>query len=144
MLGLRRPASALVATAILALGGAGCRQDFMSDVRLHADGSLDRSIYQPVDKEQLNLQALGWKEVVPAPAPSTLEKRGWSGELAELFKSPGKADSPYVATRGRFPSVKDLPGHFRAKAPPDSGLSDGTFRAAHRRTDLVVAVHTQA
>ena len=115
----------------------GCGGAYRAETTLHADGSLDRAVYQPADgTPDAARQAKLWKEITFAPKPDDLDRQGWPDALTMLPAHPQDQGHPYFAAWNHFASVKDVPAHVRFPSPEGSGLPDGKLERELTRTDL--------
>src|SRR5262249_56910009 len=114
--------SALVLGSALSLG---CPASvYHSETFLYADGSVERTIYQPtVETPEAARKAELWKKATYAPDPEALKKQKFVGKYADLPPADSGKDTPYFVGVGRFPSPKDIPDTYERRAPPNSGLA---------------------
>jgi hypothetical protein len=133
----RAPILLLSAAAALCAACTGCGGAYRAETVLHADGSIDRAIYQPYAHTPEAARRPGfWKQVTFAPKPEDLEKQAWPEALALLPVHGQDEKHPYFAAWNHFASVKDIPDHVRFKAPEKSGLPDGRLERDLTRMDL--------
>lgn len=132
---LRQTATIAAVAALCALA-TGCGR-YRAETTLHADGSLDRAIYQPADgTPEAARQAKLWKEITFAPGPDDLDRAGWPDALTMLPAHPQDNGHPYFAAWNHFASVKELPEHVLFRASGGFGLPDGKLERELTRTDL--------
>jgi hypothetical protein len=116
---------------LLSLFSLGCPRVYRSETIWHADGTVNRAIYQeweatpePVRRSQV------WQRTTAAP-------KGWSGPISRLpVKNSGEA-GPYFAAWGRFQSPQDIPMHFIRKAPEGARVPDSELVRDCSRIDYV-------
>jgi hypothetical protein len=131
--------SLLLLTAAVAACGActGCGGSYRAETVLHADGSIDRAVYQPYADTPEAVRRPGlWKQATFAAKPEDLDKQGWPDALTLLPAHARDEKHPYFAAWNHFASVKDIPDHVLFKAPEHSGLPDGRLERELTRTDL--------
>ncbi len=89
----------------------GCVSYYRAETVLHADGSVERAVYQP-ESSAVKLSAEnGWSQkrhVAP------VDDERWRGGIRDL---PATSDKQYVAASGRFASPEALPGHLSFPTP---------------------------
>jgi hypothetical protein len=123
----------VLVVAVLAALLSGCQSDYNGETTLFPDGSVERSIFQPVDSTPAEAQQDAvWKtkEVAPyKPKPS------WQGER------------PYIKAEGKFPSVRELPNSLRIQRQADEKvaklaplLPSGKLARRYERVDYVFVV----
>lgn len=113
----------------------GCvTEHFRAETVLMPDGSVDRAIWQSLDKEQHKQ----WDEVRSGIQDERLESELW--ELADnaVKGGDGKPLNPkeyYTSARGRFASAEQIPEHYHKDAP--AGLPASTLKRKAERDDFV-------
>lgn len=124
--------------AFLVVGAAGCGQKlYRAETTLHADGSVDRAIYQLREETpEAALRPQIWKGTTHAPR---IGPEKWEGPIAKLPPADFDKDNPYFAAWGHFDSPQALPQHFVMKAKAE-GIADGKLAVEHLRTDYVFVV----
>jgi hypothetical protein len=119
----------------------GCPSVYPSETVLHADGSIERAIYQEAKETPTEAKNPGlWKQTTFATTPDNLEKQGLLGPISHLPIRGNAKDLPYFAAWGDFKSIKDLPEHVVFKAPEGSGLPNGKLARSYTRNDYVFVV----
>jgi hypothetical protein len=136
----RNKAAALLAAAALCAAVTGCGKTFKAETVLHADGSIDRAVYQPADSTPDDARAAGvWRGTTFALPPDCLDKEGWPAALTALPPHDRGGDYTYFAGWNHFASVADIPDYVVFKAPPGPKLPDGKLVRSLERTDLIFA-----
>ena len=127
----------LLLAVALSCACTGCGGAYQAETVLHADGSLDRAVYQPaLETPDGAKQAKLWKQITFGPKPDDLDKQGWPAGLTLLPVHAQDELHPYFAAWNHFDSVKDLPETVLFKAPEGSGLSNGKLERELVRTNL--------
>src|SRR5438128_12080499 len=63
----------------------GCPKVYRSETVWHADGSVDRAIYQDWEQTPEPVRrSETWQETTAAPEPQKQEKQGWSDPISKL------------------------------------------------------------
>jgi hypothetical protein len=120
------------------IGSPGCLHVYRSETVWHADGSVDRAIYQDWNATPDSMRgSKAWQQTTSAPDPQKLDRQGWSGPISTLPVRPGSDGGSYFAAWGRFPSPRDIPVHFVHKAPENSGVADAELVRDCHSTDYV-------
>ena len=127
-------APAMVIAALLTLG---CEPNlYRAETELHADGSVHRAIYQPVEATPPDAQKAGvWKTSTYA---KRIEHDKWTGGISDLPRADRDERHPYFAAWGRFESPDKLPQAYSKKAPRT--LQDGKLDIEYQREDYVLVV----
>ncbi|MBC7815695.1 MAG: hypothetical protein IAG10_02220 [Planctomycetaceae bacterium] len=125
-----------IAACLCVVFVSGCTTEhFRAETVLLPDGSVDRVIWQSLDKEQHTQ----WQEVHRGIQDERLQSELW--ELADNPRPKavdGKPDNlkDYDTTaRGHFKSAEQIPNHYRREAP--SGLPDAILKRKAERDDFV-------
>jgi hypothetical protein len=122
----------------LSVLSVGCQHVYRGETVWHADGSIDRAIYQESNATPEAVRRPdAWKQTTYAPDPPRLERQGWSGPISKLPLCPSDGDHSYFAAWGRFRSAQDIPDHVVFKSPEGLGLPDGQLLRDCRQTDYV-------
>lgn len=114
----------------------GCSvEHFRAETELFPDGSVDRSIWQPLDEQQRKR----WPEVHDGISDERLQSEPWDVfDIHHPKQKDGKPNHPKNngwSARGRFGSVEEIPEHYRVEAPP--GLPASTLKRQTEREDFV-------
>mgnify|MGYP003390258622 CR=1 FL=1 len=113
---------------------AGCTTEhFRAETVLLPDGSVDRVIWQSLDKEQHE----PWDEVRDGIQDERLASELWT-LVDHAPKGPDGKPAPKsggVTARGHFQSVEQIPQHYRKDAPP--GLPASILKRKVEREDFV-------
>lgn len=128
--------SRVVACVWIVVVSCGCSVDhFRAETELFPDGSVDRSIWQPLNEEQRKR----WPEVRDGIADERLQSEPWAVfDINRPKQKDGKPNHPKnngSSARGRFGSVEEIPEHYRKEAPP--GFPDSTLKRKVEREDFV-------
>jgi hypothetical protein len=125
-----------IATCLCVALASGCTTEhFRAETVLLPDGSVDRVIWQSLDKDQQRQ----WDE-----ARDGIQDERLASELWELADNPrpkaidGKPDNLKnhgTTARGHFKSADRIPNHYRKEAP--SGLPDAILKRKAERDDFV-------
>jgi hypothetical protein len=123
---------------VLCVFSSGCPKVYRSETVWHADGSVDRAIYQDRDATPESVRrSKVWLQTTSAPDPQTLERRGWSSPISKFpVKKPGEA-GPYFAAWGHFQSPQELPAHFIRRAPDGAAVPDSELVRRCNWTDYI-------
>src|SRR5205823_3007242 len=120
---------------------SGCLQVYRAETTVHANGRVERSIYQPLSETpEAAHRPERWHATTYPPPPADLEKEGWVGPISQWPVRPPKNGNSYFAAWGAFPSVRDIPDHVVIKADEAPGLPEGRLVREHERRDYVFAV----
>lgn len=127
-----RPVAGLWLTALL----CGCSvEHFRAETELFSDGSVDRSIWQPLDETQRKQ----WPTVAQGMQDERLQTELWGAfDFNRPKRKDGKPANPKddgVSARGKFASVKEIPEHYRKEASP--GPPAATLQRKVEREDFV-------
>lgn len=123
-------------TCVCALAAStffGCGEKFYrSETTLHADGSVDRAIYQERNEtpEEVLRPEL-WTRTTHA---ALIEPGKWNGLISELPEHAADQKHPYFAAWGHFESPSKLPAHFLKKGIP--GGPEGRLALDYSRVDF--------
>ena len=72
------PRTTIPLLIVVCLAVTGCQKAYRAETILHADGRVERSIYQPAnDTPAIVKLDPGWKQTTFAPNPDGLEHQGW-------------------------------------------------------------------
>ena len=108
---------------------SGCTvEHYRAETELFPDGSVDRSIWQPLDEQQRKR----WPEVREGIQDERLQSEPW--EALDHNRQKLHPKSSGTSARGRFGSVEEIPEHYRREAPP--GLPDSTLK---RKAERVIS-----
>jgi hypothetical protein len=116
---------------LLSLFPLGCQKVYRSETTWHADGSVDRAIYQeweatPKEARRPEL----WRQ-------RTAANKDWTGPIDQVpIKARGEA-GPYFAAWGRFKSPRELPAHFILRAMLWDAAAESRLMRECRLTDYV-------
>src|SRR5207302_4084693 len=94
----RRPCwSATGVVFLLSILGCGPRV-YRSETAWHADGSVDRAIYQDWEHTPEAVRCSNaWQQTTAASDPKKLEKQGWTGPISKLPVKKNSEAGPYFA-----------------------------------------------
>ncbi len=132
----------LLAAVLLACAlAAGCRATYRAETTLHADGRVERAIFQPLtDTPEAVRRPELWEQVTFAPESARLDEQELAHGIRGLaVKGPDK-ERPYFAAWGTFKTAGDVPDHFVVHAPERSGLEDSRLARDYVRNDYVFVV----
>jgi hypothetical protein len=120
----------------------GCQPvHYRSETELHADGTVERAIYQALGgTPEAILTSDRWQQTTYAPDPEALDKIGWPTSIKDFPKLPRDGKHPYFAAWGRFDAPGSLPDHLAFKAPEGTNLPAGRLVRDCGRTDFVFVV----
>jgi hypothetical protein len=126
-----------LAVVIAALVTLGCEPKlYRAETVLHADGSVERAIYQGVEATTADAQKAGvWNGSTYA---GRIEHERWSGSIADLPQADRDERHSYFAAWGKFESPQRMPQAFVRKAP--QGLPDGKLIVDYQREDYGLVV----
>ena len=112
---------------------SGCTvEHYRAETELFPDGSVDRSIWQPLDEQQRKK----WPEVREGIQDERLQSEPW--EALDFNRPKLHPKNSGTSARGRFGSVEEIPEHYRREAPP--GLPDSTLKRKAEREDFVFVI----
>jgi hypothetical protein len=126
--------SSRIAACLCVVFASGCTTEhFRAETVLQPDGSVDRVIWQSLDKQQHER----WDEVLDGLQDERLATELW--KLADHApKGPDGKPAPKnggVTARGHFPSAEQIPQHYRKDAP--TGLTVSVLKRTAEREDFV-------
>ncbi len=123
---------------VFSIFSLGCPKAYRSETVWHADGSVDRSIYQEwgATPEPVR-RSTAWQQTTAAPEPQALERSGWTGTISKLPVQKRGAAGPYFAAWGRFRSPEEIPVHYVREAPNSAGIPNSELVRSCRWTDYV-------
>jgi hypothetical protein len=127
----RRFAGVLVAAA---LQGA-CYETQYVDTVVHRDGSADRAFVQAADFTPDAARRAGNWQQFRLVKPEVVAP--WDGTIAGLPASGPKDEKPYIAARGHFGTVKEIPDHYVEMAADGVSASRLTRTYEDRNLGLV-------
>ncbi len=120
----------------LVVVSSGCSvEHYRAETELFFDGSVDRSIWQPLDEQQRKR----WPNVVGGIQDQRLQSEPW--EMLDPNRPKGNDVKPShpkdsgTSARGRFGSVEEIPEHYHKEAPP--GFPASTLQRKAEREDFV-------
>ena len=124
--------------AMLGLCCAGCNpESFRAETRLLPDGSVERSVYQPLKRVPDDVrQSREWSSTHRTrEVKSAADRQLPIDELIRRFGKPADEGDPndYWMAKGKFADVKTIPNHLVFKAP--DGLKDGRLVRQLERKD---------
>ena len=131
------PSSRAVFVAMLGLCCSGCNPEyFRAETRLLPDGSVERSVYQPLERVPDDArESREWS--VNHCIREVRSAADWQLPIADLlrrFKKPLDDEKPnYWVAKGKFADIKTIPNHLVFKAP--DGLKDGRLVRQLERKD---------
>ncbi len=132
------PGNRTVFVAMLGLCCAGCNpESFRAETRLLPDGSVERSVYQPLRRAPDDArQSREWSSTHRTrEVKSAADRQLPIDELIRRFGKPADEGLPsdYWMAKGKFADVKAIPNHLVFKAP--DGLKDGRLVRQLERKD---------
>jgi hypothetical protein len=138
---MRRLWSFAVLTVVgAALFTAGCDPIiYRAETVLHADGSVRRAIYQPIEATPEAVRDSSvWSGTTYA---ARIPHQRWSGKIDALPRAQRSDEHAYFAAWGEFRSPLEMPLAYLKPAP--EGLPDGKLVVEFEREDLglVIAYH---
>lgn len=117
------------------VAASGCMTEyFRAETTLLPDGSVDRVIWQTLDKEQHKQ----WQDVRSGIQDQRLESELWEVADNTLKGKDGKPANPKeqgTTARGHFASAELIPEHYRKEAP--AGLTAATLKRKSEQEDFV-------
>lgn len=124
-----------VALFVTGIAQAGCTTFYRAETVLHADGSVERAVYQPAeDARQVAEQRMAWPHWRRV---SEVSEQQWKAGIADLPQSDLESSKYWIAW-GQFPSPAEIPEHLRFPTPDDR---DGAaLRRDYQRLDLGLVV----
>lgn len=125
----------IAASLWILVATSGCLTEyFRAETTLLPDGSVDRVIWQSLDKEQHQQ----WQEVRSGIQDQRLESELWELANNTLKDKDGKPSNPKeqgTTARGHFASAEQIPEHYRKAAP--AGLPASTLKRKSEQEDFV-------
>lgn len=131
------PSNRTVFVAMLGLCCVGCNPEtFRAETRLLPDGSVERSVYQPLKRvpddirqrrewsSNHRIRELKWASDLQLPIDDLLRR---------FDKSADDEEPNYWMAKGKFTDIKAIPNHLVFKAP--DGLKDGRLVRQLERKD---------
>jgi hypothetical protein len=133
--GTRRCSITVTTAAVFCL--AGCSVDYYrAETTLHADGRVDRAIYQPRDKTPEAARASElWEQTAAAPK---VEPAQFPVSIAELPAAAESEQHPYFVASGRFVSAEKVPSYYLKKS--SDGTRESTLVRHTERVDHVLVI----
>jgi hypothetical protein len=130
----------VICAVVLCFGAEGCEPEhFRAETQLLPDGSLERTIFQPVTRTPKKAQRTAlWKEILPVSKMQTPEQERLSlndlrQQLLPDFSSREKSDTTYLFAKGQFADAAAIPNYLTFEAP--RGMSDGHLERKLERRD---------
>jgi hypothetical protein len=127
-----------LAVWLLPLAAVGCgSEQFIIQTRIFPDGSVERAVYQPLDRvPEAARKPDQWQKVTYIS-----DKHPWpeSGKISDLPVLPAHKDRGYFAAWGKFPSPQAIPEHYQFLAK-NQDVPPGRLVRAYVREDLVSVV----
>lgn len=132
------PGNRTVFVAMLGLCCAGCNpESFRAETRLLPDGSVERSVYQPLKRVPDDVrQSREWSSNHRIlEVKSAADRQLPIDDLIRRFGKPADEEHPndYWMAKGKFADIKAIPNHLVFKAP--DGLKDGRLVRQLERKD---------
>ncbi len=126
--------SSRITACLCMVFASGCvTEHFRAETALRPDGSVERVIWQSLDKEQHKQ----WDEVRDGIQDERLASELWT-LVDHAPKGPDGKPAPKKSgetARGRFKSAEQIPQHYRREGPP--GLPDSILKQKSERDDFV-------
>jgi hypothetical protein len=125
------------AAAILATVPGCQRVLYRAETILHADGSVDRAIYQPLEATPKDdRDPKRWQRVTFSPPPERLDKEGWPASL-RLFTDQAYSNTyPYLVAYREFRSPDQISNYLILRNP-DTDVPPAHLVRRYYHADLV-------